>query len=341
MTATKRIFIITFLCFQFSVLLFRVLFHHPLTPPESLQMNQVVSRSAFNTTFLLGIFSVMEDTKRRLLIRETMLKIPEPEQLCSLQTFLASSTPDKKCQIIYTFVVGGNPYTGTEWSASNGVSRTMDASQMLKHEYDILYLNIKENMNDGKTESWFEYASSQLTTIDYISKLDSDTLVSIPQLLSYVNNHPSPRAVYGGFLNEYQACGGAGEMCDKIRGKVYMSGQFYWMSQSLASYVSQIRHERTDFLRVHNEDMDMGFRVLSYPEPISLSACNGALFWKHPLKEDHKWLEAFRELVANHWRVADSNGWIGGLYAEVSSKNLMRSVLGRIVNSEVVPIFLN
>ena len=270
-----------------------------------------------------------------------MLKIPEPEKLCSLQTYLSLSPPPKKCQIIYTFVVGGNPHAGTEWLATNGVSRTMDARQMLKHEHDILYLNIKENMNDGKTESWFEYASSQLITIDYVAKVDSDTLVSIPQLLSYINNYPSPRAVYGGYLNEYQACGGAGELCDKVRGKVYMSGQFYWMSQSLASYVSKIRQERTDFLQVHNEDMDMGFRVLSYPEPISLSACNGAPFWIHPLKEDNQWVEGFRQLVANHWRVADSKGWIGGLYEEASPTNLVRSVLGRIVNSEVIPIFLN
>jgi hypothetical protein len=289
----------------------------------------------------------MEDVQRRRLIRETMLgrEMPEQGRLCSLQTYLALSGAQSKCQIIYTLVVGGNPQAPTEWSEGSGLPRTLDASKMLKHEQDILYLNIKENMNDGKTPSWFDYAST-LENVDYVSKADSDALISIPQLLSYVNGHLPPATqhpkVYGGFLNEYQACGGSGELCDKIRGKVYMSGQFYWISRDLAVYLSQVsKTSHRNFIKTSNEDSDMGIRLLSYPEPLSLSTCNGAQFWIHMLKAEQSWLDEFHKLVANNWQVTDNSNWIGGLYDTASEQDLVQSILGQIRETESMPIILD
>lgn len=316
--------------------------HGPPAPPPP---PRVIYRRDYPTdqptTFLLGIFTVMEDVQRRRLIRETMLAAAPDASVCSLQEY------DKKkkgsCQIVYTFVVGGNPQAPTEWS--EGTSRTLDANQMLKHEHDILYLNVKENMNSGKTTTWFDYGSS-VGTFDYIAKADSDTLISIPQLQSYIVGHLPPGnqhpKVYGGFLNEFQACGGAGALCDKIRGKVYMSGQFYWLSRDLATYmVSPQIKAQTNFIATSNEDSDLGFRVLSYPEPISLSACNGAQFWKHPLKSEEAWLEEFHKLQRNNWQVVDSSNWMGGLYEEPASPTLMRSILGHIREANIMPIFLD
>lgn len=295
---------------------------------------------------------MMEDVQRRRLIRETMLgrEMQEQERLCSLKQYLSPSVTSK-CQVIYTFVVGGNPQAPTQWLESNYLPRTIDASQMLKHEKDILYLNIKENMNEGKTTSWFDYAASlEDSGIDYISKADSDALISIPQLLSYINGHLPPATqhpkVYGGFLNEYQACGGAGELCDKIRGKVYMSGQFYWLSRDLAVYLSQIAINDSSkssrkFITTNNEDSDLGIRVLSYPEPLSLAACNGAQFWIHPLKTEQSWLDEYHKLVGNEWQVTDSSNWMGGLHEAAAEQDLVQSILGRIRETDTVPIILD
>jgi hypothetical protein len=289
----------------------------------------------------------MEDVQRRRLIRETMLAgkdIPEETRLklCSLTDFMEKKKA--KCQVIYTFVVGGNPHASPRWDSQSGIPRTIDASAMLKHEKDILYLNIRESMNDGKTESWFAYAAEELQGIDYVAKADSDSLISIPQLLSHINGFLPPSdlhpKIYGGYLNEYEACGGAGELCDKLRGKVYMSGQFYFLSIDLARYISSQKVREQPFITTHNEDSDLGFRVLSYPEPISLFTCNGAKFWVHPLKSENEWTDEYRKM-ADDWFGVSTSSWIGGLHEKAAVEKTVRSVLGKIVNSVKVPVFLD
>ena len=288
------------------------------------------------TTFLIGIFTVMEDVHRRRLIRESMLgnKLPGPVQstLCSLQSYQKEGTTNLTCRIIYTFVIGGNPQAPEEWKESSKSDMTMDASKMLKHESDILYLNIHENMNGGKTPTWFDYAS-QRTDIDYIAKADSDSLISLPSLLSYMERDLPPGSqkpkIYGGHLNEYDECGGATGLCDKVRGKVYMSGQFYWLSAELARYVSAPATRAKAFLQTNNEDFDIGIKVLSYPEPIQLMACNGAQFWIHPLKTDEEWSETFHSRVVDKWMIAD-NVWRNGLYE--AKQDTYQSVLGKVMD---------
>jgi hypothetical protein len=293
------------------------------------------------TNFLIGIFTVMDDVHRRRLIRESMLGEQLPShfrlKLCSLQTY--QMKPNAACQVIYTFVVGGNPNAPEEWSGEGDM--LMDGAKMLKHETDILYLNIRENMNGGKTPTWFHYAS-QLTQFDYIAKADSDALISIPSLLSYIDRDLPPgnqqAKIYGGHLNEYDECGGAGPLCDKLRGKVYMSGQFYWLSAELATYVSKPSTRAQQFIQTNNEDFDIGFKVLSYPEPIQLMACNGAQFWIHPLKTDEEWSATFSDRVVDKWLLGD-NLWRNGLYE--TKKDTYDHLLGNVMDLVKLPIFVD
>mmetsp|Transcript_21971 Transcript_21971/g.32452 ORF Transcript_21971/g.32452 Transcript_21971/m.32452 type:complete len:360 (+) Transcript_21971:92-1171(+) len=319
----------------------------PTPPPPRLIYRRDKDASSKPTTFLLGIFTVLQDVSRRKLIRETMLlqrDLPDDsrQRVCSLQDYIATNST--KCQIIYTFVIGGNPQASPEWHADSYLPRTLDPNTMLKHEKDIIYLNIKENMNEGKTASWFDYASSQHPELDYIAKADSDALISIPQLISHINGRLPPGnehpKVYGGFLNEYEACGGAGELCDKIRGKVYMSGQFYWLSQDLARYISQDKVRSRPFSKTHNEDTDLAFLILSYPEPIEFSICNNAKFWLHPLKKEEEWLEAYRKM-SNDWYSTSISGWIGGLYDKKELASPVQSIVGKVIRSIKMPIFLD
>ena len=296
------------------------------------------------TTFLIGIFTVMEAVHRRRLIRESMLgkEIPSHvrSKICSLQAYQEKGK-NLSCRVIYTFVVGGNPQAPEEWKESNTSEMTMDASKMLKHENDILYLNIHENMNGGKSPTWFDYASRH-TDIDYIAKADSDSLISIPSLLSYMERDLPPGnqkpKIYGGHLNEYDECGGSIGLCDKVRGKVYMSGQFYWLSAELARYVSTPATRAREFLQTNNEDFDIGIKVLSYPEPIQLMACNGAQFWIHPLKTDEEWSATFHSRIVDKWMLAD-NVWRNGLYEAKQDK--YQSVLGKVMEVIKPPTMLD
>lgn len=339
-------------------------------------------RGSKPTTFLLGIFTVMEDVHRRRLIRETMLGKSLPDHvrsvLCSLQqhqqqqqllllqqqqetnstTTTTTKAATSKCRIIYTFVVGGNPQANEEWTPHQEIPMTMDATKMLKHENDILYLNIRENMNSGKTPTWFQYASTLQPSYDYVAKADADTLISLPALLSHMEDALPPTTtkgnqprIYGGYLNELDACGGAGNpVCDKVKGKVYMSGQFYWLSLELVRYVSSLsvqqQQQQRTFWHTNNEDVDLGFKVLSYPEPIQLMVCNGAQFWIHPLKDEEIWIETFRNRFVDQWMSVTTNNWRHGLYSPENNHHneanpMVRSVLGTVRDLQKLPILLD
>lgn len=140
------------------------------------------------TRFLLGIFTTIEEVARRKRLRQYIFQNPErgDERVCSLNDFLQWEQDGRpnSCQVVYTFVLGMNPNAPTIHLDSGG-KPILFPWDIPGREDDVTYLNIKENMNDGKTPTWFKYGA-QLSpkygppTFDYIAKLDSDTLISLP-----------------------------------------------------------------------------------------------------------------------------------------------------------------
>jgi hypothetical protein len=166
---------------------------------------------------LLGIFTMESpvERKRRDMIRRTYLQAfagtVTPNRICSIpQLQLLQSMEPKvsmykemhtlSCQLVYTFVVGGNndPNGPTEWIPQDDTSTTAAADETVlarspKHlpdhgEGDIVYLNIRENGKEGKSQTFFHYALSARSTLntsyyfDYLAKTDSDTLL-FPEIL--------------------------------------------------------------------------------------------------------------------------------------------------------------
>ena len=127
-------------------------------------------------------------------------------------------------------------------------------------------MDIKENMENGKSVSYFKYASSltNLYGIDYIGKTDSDSLFEMKFFYELLEAElpPKPynRRMYGGpAWGNFDTSG------------VYAAGQFYFMSADLADYVSNVltpeqRKKMTS--SKPTEDMDMGTFVYSHPRPI-------------------------------------------------------------------------
>lgn len=269
------------------------------------------------TTFLLGIFCQLNDTKHRAMTRSTMLgpDLPDDVQplLCTLRDYLDHSKVASSCQIVYTFVVGGNASAPMAYPV-DASDLVVENSTIMSLEPDVVLLNIKENMNEGKSDSWFHYASTLLhRNIDYVSKLDLDTLVSIPQLLSFVNDElpiPHQRApprVFGGLLMDFEACGGKffKARCSPIKGKVFMSGQFYFVSYDLVQHQSRLRTNDTLIQRKH-EDLNFGIRIWAYPHPIKVIAFNPHMFWWHGYKNETLWMDGYNALKASGWNISES-----------------------------------
>ena len=285
--------------------------------------------AARRTTFLLGILCQLNDTKHRQMTRSTMLGPDLPEdvktRLCSLHDYLHDSTVASTCQILYTFVVGGNASAPAAYPEA-ATDLVVENSTLSSLEPDVVLLNIKENMNEGKTPSWFHYTSTLLhRKIDYVAKLDLDTLVSIPQLLEFVNKElpPAPGAtqqqqqhlhmerapprVFGGLLMDFEACGGKfyEARCKPAKGKIYMSGQFYFVSYDLVQHQSRWR-TNTTFKERKYEDLNFGVRIWAYPHPIKIIAFNPHMFWWHGYKNETLWMDGYNAIRASGWNISES-----------------------------------
>lgn len=265
------------------------------------------------TRFLLGIFSRQKDKELRQLVRSTMLGPDLPEstrsRLCSLQEYLLA--PEKKdgCQIMYTFVIGGNASGSMSYKASNATKLLIENKTFTKQEPDSILLNIRENMNQGKTPSYFYYASTLLDRgIDYVGKADLDTLFSVPQLLDFINQELPPRYpdphIFGGFMMDYIACGGGGPDCDPLKNKVYMSGQFYFCSHDVVNFLSTVRWNTTfKGKEGGHEDLNFAIRVWGYNHPVKIVALNTDYFWQHPLKGEDAWMKGYNWTKSKGWDI--------------------------------------
>lgn len=120
---------------------------------ESIRAENPISTTTKTTTIIHGIFSTTseKERERRQRIRDTYLSNPD-ERLCSLTDYMDQvkelNTVDLKCAIAYTFVVsGGGDERPTEHydDAPLTLSAT-DVEGADTSETDIMYLNIKENM---------------------------------------------------------------------------------------------------------------------------------------------------------------------------------------------------
>jgi hypothetical protein len=251
---------------------------------------------------LFGIFSMdsEEERHKRDLIRNSYLSFKDDPRICSLATFLERTYQNakdaNKCLLIYTFVIGGNPNGSTELM-DDSHPITLDPSAIANAENDATYLNIRENMEEGKSQTWFKFATKvmDLYDMDYVSKCDSDSLVFVPSLFEFAKRNlpPAPynQRIYVGKMYDLQLCGGLDKPhCLAMKGRAYMVGQLYILSADLVYYITSDQVDRKG-LSVGFEDYDIGRMVLSNPHPIKMIPLLGhQKFWRHPLKSDEEWM---------------------------------------------------
>jgi hypothetical protein len=143
----------------------------------------------------------------------------------------------------------------------------VDRTLIPNSEEDVTYLNIRENMNKGKSLTWFKHASSNIAKefqIDIIIKMDTDVmlfpervLVDIQRRLKYSHKNPRPNGVYGGKQIKH-------------RGHDFMQGGFYFLSTDLASFITSKECDRSlieedkEKFGSRAEDAEIGALVNNY-----------------------------------------------------------------------------
>lgn len=138
-------------------------------------------------------------------------------RLCSLAEFRARPADFLECELVYTFVLGGNPNGPTELVNSSmpilvpeETLRHSDGGPEDKLMQDMSFLNIKENMEDGKSQTWF-YLAQQLIQefqFDYAAKSDSDSILNLSLFFEFSAKHLPPAPYNQGII--------AGKPCDKL-----------------------------------------------------------------------------------------------------------------------------
>lgn len=241
---------------------------------------------------LFGIFTTdlkPVERQRRDTLRNTYLsfysKSKTPHRICSLQQLLRNDVKNEDCQIAYTFVIGANPNGPTSMvEANTTASMVVPAIKLNDAEEDVLYLDIKENMEEGKSDTWFRFGSvlSETLYFDYIAKLDTDTVVypaNFVKDLKRMPVYPWNKRIFGGkydirpdYTTKYP-----------IVGPTFMSGLLYWMSPDLASYITDPEQCNRKKYHAPFEDLNIANLIHSHPQMIRRIQMSFSSF-DHPVK---------------------------------------------------------
>jgi len=269
---------------------------------------------------LMGIFSTMSsrtDARYRSLFRELFqANHPYRDRICPL------SNVHDSCELIYTFVLGANPNTTT-----TEIRTGPDAESFLFQgsvaafaedaaEGDYTFLNIRENMDEGKTPTWWAFVSHilQKYELDYAAKCDSDTILLLDGLFGFAETYLPPkthrRILLGKFSDSmlYQNLLPSGQV---DRQRKYLEGKFgshtlHWFAQGQfyllsAQLIQDIQVEIANFpgFVVNFEDQVLSMMALKSAGLIELLVlAESEHFWLHKFKlsrQRHKFKAAWEE----------------------------------------------
>mmetsp|Transcript_660 Transcript_660/g.1611 ORF Transcript_660/g.1611 Transcript_660/m.1611 type:complete len:550 (+) Transcript_660:67-1716(+) len=304
-----------------------------LPPPPPSSSSQIPPWNNGNTRILFGIMSYYDkhnaETKRREAIRQTWLSLEnENVHFCALSDIVFDKTQSiDNCTIIYTFVVTNGNITDPnrtilvddKYTHYNQIGYPeLDQRREFAHSRlptnstkrpvhsnitDITVLNIYENGKQGKSTTWFNYASMIIKQhnlpIQFIVKTDSDTMLypnpfhkwfhykydkeiagPFQKYTEQFSQPPNgdkqisssaktkPFMVFGGTPLTKSNCGWPEyQTCRLMICPIFMGGAFYFVSVDMASYIASNDCPRKQVFIPH-EDVNMGNLVWSYVNKI-------------------------------------------------------------------------
>lgn len=232
-------------------------------------------------------------------------------RVCSLPDFKKKSMEERDvCELIYTFVVGGNPDASPELVDD---SRPMTATRPIQgkspdlNDPDMTLLNIKENMNEGKSQTWLKHGAevAEQYGLDYVVKCDADAMLHLHEFFTFAYKHLPPAPynthVYAGALRDKAYWPRHKTEEERIRFEsyfgnnfegvhLYVAGQLYIMSTDLAKAIgTEALANKCSYCEGH-EDHDISAMAFHSPEPIKLLVIGRKQrFWEHPVKGEPRW----------------------------------------------------
>lgn len=239
---------------------------------------------------LLGILSMDTplEKERRQMIRQTYLSAyrssQTPSRICSLAE-IDTLENKRDCQMAYVFVLGGNPKGPTELvdvTDETGPLTIPPPDGSPSDESDLVYLNIRENGKEGKSQTYFKFATTVLENhyFDYLGKTDTDTLLYtklfFEKSLANLPKFPNNMRTYAG---DYRIKPSKESL---NLGPAYMGGHFYMMSPDLARYIVSPKCNRSA-LAVFSEDQSIGNFIHSLNQPIRRLRIS-TFYFEHPVK---------------------------------------------------------
>jgi hypothetical protein len=276
--------------------------------------------------FAYGITGQGRTVKRRQKMRQ-YFNLIQDKRICTLNELLYGKRVRKQkewltvngddCQFIYTFVSGfvadendtNATKLPTELLADNVPIDNLDAyrERVASHQNDIdvTFLNIEENMNTGKSQTWFKYAAQVMDRldIDYAIKTDTDCLIVMDHFFNFIDTYLPPHGnlYYAGRLSDKAFWRGSQQFNTKdgsttvnaLRRRamvaIYMAGELYILSKDLAHWVSSESFVDQPWYE-QIEDHDVGMRVFDYPQPLQVVRVSyDQQFWVHPAKDHQTW----------------------------------------------------
>lgn len=260
---------------------------------KKLDRIEVPIGATHSTTFLLGIFTNMEDEQRsnRERIRNTYLNVDDP-RVCSLGEYINQKKElmIAPCRIPYVFVVGGAPDRPAAHLDDEPLevdSETVAGAS--EEETDIVYLNISENGTHGKAAAYLKWAASIGSTlqIDFVAKAAPSTLLDMALLMDFIDLDlpPAPynRRSYGGSPWGYFWEGG-----------YYATSPFYFMSIDITTFVGKTKKIDWEEQEAH----DIGRLIFKHPKPIKFINLNPRLFWFEDVTGHEMWYEYWNNRMA-------------------------------------------
>jgi hypothetical protein len=166
---------------------------------------------------LFGIFSC--DSRNSFVSRERyrwLFQLWNDDRVCEFSDFRKLPREQQhKCQLVWTFVVGaGGKDTPTE-NVGNERPLLVEHPNIGKspdwNATDFTLLNIRENMEEGKSQTWLKYAAevADENGLDYVVKCDEDSLLSLHEFFRFVDTQLAPaplnKQVFAGALRHKNA----------------------------------------------------------------------------------------------------------------------------------------
>uniref|UniRef100_A0A7S1QHT4 Hexosyltransferase n=1 Tax=Alexandrium catenella TaxID=2925 RepID=A0A7S1QHT4_ALECA len=137
---------------------------------------QIGTNATARIQLLIGVFSMAGTTEQpfRDVVRATWMSQPG---VCKL-----APQPLRGCSVYVAFVLGNDGHQD-------------------RSERDLVILDTFENMNEGKSRSWFHTAATEHPWATHVMKLDLDAYPRLPYILDSLGSHGREcKNVYGGIL---------------------------------------------------------------------------------------------------------------------------------------------